>query len=101
MKISPEIYESVKADIKTVADTLGVNVATADGGDTGLKTMWGLLTIVSRNRAYGDEHPAFAQGVWARVLPCDGRDYCFYYANGCNDTHVATMLRNIKAELAQ
>ncbi len=100
MKISPEIYKSMKDDIKAVADHFKINVATADGGQTGLKTMYGLLNVVSDNRAYDDNHPGYIRGIWTRVLPYDGRDHCFYYANGCNDTHVATALRKIKQELS-
>ncbi len=52
------------------------------------------------HRAYDDKHPYFANRPQARILPYDGRDFCFYYANGCNDTHVATALKRIKAELS-
>lgn len=59
---------------------------------------WYLLSIVSRNRAYDDNHPAFVANHWKRVLPFDGREYCFYYRDGANDSHVTTLLRNaIKA----
>lgn len=99
MKIKKDIYESMRSDIKTVADSMGIDIRTADSGKTGLKTMWGLLSIVSRDRAYDDKHPLFANGSWKRILPHDGREYCFYYAEGCHDEHVATALKNIKEEL--
>lgn len=88
------------SDIRAVADFHHVDVSTAHGGETGLATMWGLLSQVSVNRAYDDAHPRWGvAGIAPRILPYDGRDYCFYYADGCNDTHVATALRRIKAEL--
>lgn len=90
------LYNDLRADIATVAQALSINPATADGGKTGLKTMWSLLTIVSRNRAFDDTHPGFAAGHWPRLLPHDGRDYCWYYADGANDAHVSTLLRKIK-----
>jgi hypothetical protein len=90
-------YESLRADIAAIAAAYGIDPATHDPGKTGLKTMNLLLTCVQRNRAYGDDHPAFASGHWRRVLPCDGRDYCFLYVGDANDTHVATLLRKIKA----
>ncbi len=89
----------MRDDIATVAAALGVNLATAEGGKTGLLTMHSLLAIVSRNRAYTDSHPGFTSGQWKRFLPYDGRDFCFYYSEDCNDDHVATALRRIKAEL--
>lgn len=61
--------------------------------------MFTLLSIVSQNRAYDDTHPNFASGRWPRILPHDGRDYCFYYEGDANDTHVATLLKRVKTEL--
>lgn len=91
------LFDSLRADIETVATALDINIPTADDGKTGLKTMYSLLDIISRNRAYDDEHPSFKSGLWKRMLPFDGRPYCFYYADGANDTHVATLLKAIKA----
>lgn len=79
MKIEKSLYESVKADIKSVIAAHNIDLSTQDHGE-GLKFMWLLLSIVSRNRAYDDLHPGFVSGAWKRILPYDGRDYCFYYA---------------------
>lgn len=96
MKIAPEIYESMKSDIASVVDHIG-RARFACPGLT-LSPMWDALIIVAHNRAFDDKHPAYVDGR-VRVLPHDGRDFCFYYANGCNDSHVATALRSIKREL--
>lgn len=98
MKLA-HLLESLTADIRAVADHYKVDIATADGGKTGLKTMYGLLDIVSKNRAYNDSHPGFASGHWKRILPYDGRNYCWYYENECDDSHVATLLKRIKSDL--
>lgn len=99
MKMSPEIFEAMKADILSVAKALQIDIKSADGGSTGLKTMWELLHKVSQDRAFDDSHPAFQSGAWKRVLPCDKRNYCFYYADDCDDSHVETALRKIKDSL--
>lgn len=98
MKIAPEVYESMKSDIRTVVDHYGKDLFRVSKPES-LAGVWAALTNVSRDRAYSDSHPFYHNGAWTRVLPYDGRDYCFYYANGCNDDHVATALRNIKREL--
>lgn len=100
MKLQKE-FDSFLADTKTVASAYGLNLAVDDGSKTGLAMMHQVLTIISRNRAYDDTHPGFADGHWPRVLPYDGRDYCWLYdaAPGCNDTHVATLLRAVRDEI--
>ena len=55
--------------------------------------LWTLLRKVSTDRAYDDSHPGFSSGKWKRVLPYDGRGYCFYYIDGANDKHVETLLK--------
>jgi hypothetical protein len=99
MKIKPELYAALKSDIESVVKSLGIDVAIADGGKGGLKTMWELFHKTRRDRSYPDTHPAFAQGVWKRILPYDGRNYTCFYADGCNDSHIETALRKIKTEL--
>lgn len=98
MKLN-HLFDSVKSDMLAICKAYGVDLKAADGGTTGLKTAHAVLDQVSRNRAYDDTHPAFASGHWKRVLPYDGRDYCFYYQNGANDTHVCTLLRAILKSL--
>ena len=93
------LYDSLRADILAVADASGINLKTADGGKTGLLAMHRVLNAVSVNRAYDDEHPGFKNGHWKRVLPFDGRDYCWYYEGGADDAHVATLLRAILKSL--
>ncbi len=92
-------FDSLRADILAIAQAYGVDIATSDGGQTGLKTMYALHDIVCKNRAYDDSHPGFSGGHWKRVLPYDGRPYCFLYEGGCDDSHVATLLRRIKASI--
>jgi len=58
-----------------------------------------ILNVVSRNRAYDDSHPAFVSGRWRRVLPFDGRKYCFYYVDNATDNHVRTLLKYVIKEL--
>ena len=101
MKIDPQVYERMKSDIAALATHHKIDVATADGGKTGLKTMWTLLDSARRNRAYDNNHPAFKSGQWPRVLPYDGSEYTVYYKGGCNDSHVETALRKIKKELSE
>jgi hypothetical protein len=98
MKLA-HLLPSIVADFRVILAAYSVDLATADHGPGGLKTMWQMLGILSRNRAYDDTHPGFASGQWKRVLPFDGREYCFYYAGGANDDHAATLLRAAKKEL--
>jgi hypothetical protein len=86
-------------DARTVIRAYGIDFPNADHGKTGLKAMHAILGVVSKNRAYDDAHPGFAEGHWKRVLPFDGRDYCWLYIDGANDTHVSTMLRAAKKVL--
>ncbi len=100
MKLA-HLLPSFTADIKAVAAHFGIDVATAPGGKTGLLTMYNLLDVARKNRAYDDSHPGFVSGNWPRILPYDGSHYCdVYYADGANDTHLATLLKRIKADLS-
>ena len=58
-----------------------------------------ILNVVSRDHAYDDSHPAFVSGQWRRVLPFDGRKYCFYYVDDATDNHVRTLLKYVIKEL--
>jgi hypothetical protein len=96
VKLQP-IFQETLDDCRAVAKALNIDVKTADPGKTGLKTMYALFFIVCQNRSYADTHPNFVQGVWKRLLPYTGREYCWYYDKyQCNDTHVATLLKNVK-----
>lgn len=99
MKMPKEIYNSMKNDFKEVINKTGFDFVNADHGKTGLRVMYLILNKISHDRAYDNSHPGFKQGAWKRILPYDGRKFCFYYVEGCNDTHVATALKNIKKEL--
>lgn len=97
-------FDSFLADALEVIRAYRIDFDNADHGQTGLKVLHNIHTIISRNRAYDDEHPCFVQKRWARVLPYDGRDYCFLYEdeNGeekFNDDHVQTLLRRVKAAI--
>lgn len=89
--MSPEVLSDLEKDIVTIAKLNKIDFDICTMGD-----LWGLLTVVSRNRAFDDEHPYFKSGVWQRVLPFDGRDFCWYYKDGLNDEHVRTALNKIK-----
>lgn len=99
MKLA-HLYDSLRADVAVVAEAFEVDLSKHDGSKTGLATLWRIMTVISRNRAYDDAHPGFASGQWKRVLPHDGRDYCWYYAGGADDTHVATLLKKISKSFA-
>lgn len=100
MKISSEHYSQLRDDIREVAKAYNIDVATADGGKTGLKMMHALHAVVDQNRAYDDQHPIFTRGA-KRVLPFTGRNYCHLYDAGLDDTHITTALKKIKAELIE
>lgn len=85
MKLA-HLIEPLTADMRIIASFHKVT-------PTSVAHMRQLLTQVSVNRAYDDSHPRWQQAT--RVLPYDGRDYCFYYADGANDTHVETLLKRI------
>lgn len=101
MKIQADVYARMRDDIAKIIEQKKLCITSQDHGKTGLKFMWAMLTEVSQNRAYPDTHPWFANGHWKRYLDYDGRDYCFYYAGGCSDSHVATALKSIKEELLE
>lgn len=100
------LFDTVKEDILAVADAQGVprSALVEPSGNTGVKNFYPLLSKISFDRAYDDTHPSFASGRVQRILPHDGRDYCFFYfdAEGnesCNDSHVLTLLRAIQKSL--
>jgi hypothetical protein len=93
------LFDSLRADFLAIDKATGHDLKTSDPGTTGLKTAYRYLDIVSHDRAYDDIHPFYQNGNWTRVLPFDGRDYCFYYDNGADDTHVASLLRAILKSL--
>jgi hypothetical protein len=93
MKIAPKVYNSILEDFKVICAHYNLNKS-----ELTIRDLWGMLNIVSRNRAFDDSHPQFADKT-KRVLPYDGREYCFYYADGCNDDHVKTALNKILKEL--
>lgn len=95
------LLERYTADLRAVAEAKSINWVSADHGVTGLKVMYALLHDARRDRVYDDEHPLFQSGVWVRVLPFDGSEYCEFYSEGADDTHVATLLRAIKKRLSK
>jgi hypothetical protein len=95
MKMTQPVFDSLKSDLAIVADKLGIEPAPNEN----LRTMFNLLAIVSQCRAFDDNHPNFKSGRWARVLPYDGRNYCWYYDGGLNDSHIETALKKIKGDI--
>jgi hypothetical protein len=94
------LFDSMRADIVAVMNHFGLTSKQLKEnlGKDGTALMWLLLKEVSIQRSYDDSHPLFMDGR-ARFLPFDGRDYCFYYANGANDDHVETLLKKIRDSL--
>jgi hypothetical protein len=65
-----------------------------------MSVMWQALNVVSGNRAYGDNHPKWV--VNKRLLPYDGREYCFYYTDGTvTDVHVDSLLKAVRTILIE
>ena len=93
MKLQP-IFDSVKSDFLTIMKES--NYVMKDNPENDIKNGFYLLDILCRNRSYDDKHPAFASGHWKRVLPFDGRKYCFYYdIDNANDSHVETLIKSV------
>ena len=104
MKLSYLIADVVM-DFQTILDHENVSFSdpNLDHG-AGFKILYQLLTKVSQDRAYDDSHPFYQNNTWVRILPFDGRDYCFFYNNEqdekvYNDTHVKTLLKAVKLQL--
>jgi|SRR6185312_2469536 len=91
------LFAPLLADMRALLKHYKADIATLPQGKTGLLSMYDLLHEVSANRAYDDSHPRWQK--IQRVLPYDGRDACFYYVDGANDTHIATLLRRVKQAL--
>lgn len=92
MKMNPQMFEKLEADIVTVATSKHLLPLK----ERDVKTMWGLLHAVSFDRAYDDEHPQFALVKQTRILPHDGRSFCWFYDGGLTDAHVETALLKIR-----
>jgi hypothetical protein len=67
--------------------------------DLGRSEAFKLLRKVCEDRAYDDSHPMHKHNPLGRVLPYDGRVYCFYYVDGADDSHVWSLLRAVLADL--
>jgi hypothetical protein len=99
MKMSDRVFQEMLEYLRTFVRKSDVVVSQADHGESGLKLMWLLLHLVSMNLACDDDHPYWQSGIRRRVLPYDGRPYCWFYDEDLNDTHVSTALRRIKGIL--
>jgi hypothetical protein len=60
-----------------------------------------ILDKISKDRAFDNSHPFYANGTWNRILSYDGRDYCFFYSDGANDTHVKTLQKAVFVKLKE
>ncbi len=98
MKLA-HLLPELEKNIRLVLKYYNIRLEDMDGGKTGLKGLYNLLYIVSENLAYDDNHPFFVNKKWPRILPYDGRDYCYFYENGANDSHVETLLKKIKQNI--
>lgn len=92
-------FDSLRSDLIAVARFHRIDLS-IPAGKTGLETLFQVLTVVNRNRAYSDEHPGFTSKTWTRILPFDGRDYCWLYEDGANDSHVHSLLKAILKSLS-
>lgn len=91
--MSPENFGKLTADIQAVFTAHKLDLAQAT-----VSQLFAALDLASRNRAFDDKHPAFASGKWQRILPYDGRNFCWFYDGGLNDEHVKTALLKIRAQ---
>jgi hypothetical protein len=104
MKMSNVCYADLKSDIEKVADSFSANMGAEKLLDyvssRPVAAMLQMLHEVSHNRAFNDSHPHYQAGK-KRILPHDGRDFCWYYKDGMglDDTHIQTALLKIKKEI--
>jgi hypothetical protein len=98
MKLA-HLFEPLLVDYKTVLAAFKAEQERINNLSN--RDMYDILAVISRNRAYDDTYPAFANDSSARILPYDGRDYCWYYEGGADDTHLQTLLNKIKKALAK
>jgi transposase len=101
MKIKGTKYATMLDAMRAVVDDYGgpsaVKAAQAERQWTDMAVLWNLWHVCQRNLSYDDTHPAFAQGVWKRIIP---QNTAFdMYSDDDNDTHLATALRKIGREL--
>ena len=73
------LIDPVAVDMDTL---LRVKAPDLDRSELTTSDMYVLMRHVSIQRAYDDSHIGFQTGIWERILPFDGRDYCFYYGAG-------------------
>jgi predicted DNA-binding protein (MmcQ/YjbR family) len=98
MKMTPEQYQSLKADVNKIA----VSCHLLRRPDTSIAVMWALFHEVNAQRSYGDDHPRWAKRQ--RVLPASHVDSQSWltelYDSGLNDNHLKTALMKIASEWA-
>lgn len=101
-KLIDPVYQDCVVLLKNLQNMpVAVTCETINHGESGLYFMYELVNKISIDRAYDDEHPCFKSGKWKRILPCDNREYCFYYVDGANDDHLNTLLRAVKKKLQE
>lgn len=90
--MSPELYDALAADIRTLANATGMPL---DPDRTA--ELWNLFHRVMYDRSYDDDHPGYASGHWRRILPHEDRCWLdrFYKDADLNDSHILTALRKI------
>lgn len=95
MIIPRERQDKYLTDIQVILDKNGIDIAKQDHGKTGLKAMWQLFHEVEFQRTQNDMHPAFVGGK-SRYLPQEVNRVSLYSEFNCNDSHIETMLKQIK-----
>ena len=98
MKLA-HLLEELESNCRKIIRHYKIDFSAQNHGKTGLMFMHLLLNRVAADLAYDDNHPRY-QNI-ERVIPYDGRDFCWYYSNGANDSHLATLLGRIKKNLIE
>jgi hypothetical protein len=96
MKMTPEQYTALKADIHAIAIHCRLTITQK----TDPVTLWYATMEVNAQRSYGDDHPRWTKTK--RVLPASHVDsQCWladFYNKGLNDAHIMTALKKIVQE---
>lgn len=107
MKMRPEVYESLLADIKAIIaeiDRTGLKPLPGKAIDPDSLTngdMWDLYQKTLLDRANGDHPMHRAEEVMGRVLEFTDRSpYFLYNDEGLDDGHIETAFRRMIGEIA-
>lgn len=93
MKMAPQMFESLAADLRTYWTALG-------RGPCSMRDQWEALHRVMEDKTNDDSHPFYVRGERKRIFPFVGRRAGIdtFYDAGLNDSHIETALRKIMAQ---